>query len=67
VKSQFPFGTRSEIDSDKPSDNDLRQRQAERNALRQRNPRQPAVIRFDAISSDEITMHGKEKVYGSIP
>jgi hypothetical protein len=27
----------------------------------------PAIIRLDATSSDESSMHGKEKVYGSIP
>jgi hypothetical protein len=27
----------------------------------------PAVIRLDATPSDESGMHGKEKVYGSIP
>jgi hypothetical protein len=27
----------------------------------------PAVIRPDAMPSDETFMHGKEKVYGSIP
>ena len=27
----------------------------------------PAVIRPNAMASDETGMHGKEKVYGSIP
>jgi hypothetical protein len=27
----------------------------------------PAAIRPNAMPSDEIGMHGKEKVYGSIP
>jgi len=27
----------------------------------------PAVIRLDPMASDEFGMHGKEKVYGSIP
>ena len=54
--------------SDKPSDNDLRQ-QADRvrrtpdagirSGLRQADP--------VATPSDETGMHGKEKVYGSIP
>ena len=52
--------------SDKPSDNDPRQRQTEHDPLR-RHPLWPAVIRPGAMPSDETFMHGKEKVYGSIP
>ena len=53
--------------SDKPSDNDPRQHQTEGDALRLRYLSRPAVIRPNPTPSDETGMHGKEKVYGSIP
>ena len=53
--------------SDKPSDNDTSHQQTECDVLRHRYPLWPAVIRPNAMPSDGIGVHGKEKVYGSIP
>ena len=53
--------------SDKASDNGSRQRQTQRDVPRHRVSLRPAVIRPNATPSDETGMHGKEKVYGSIP
>jgi hypothetical protein len=53
--------------SDKPSDNGARLRRTQRDVARYGHSPWPAVIRLDATLSDEYGMHGKEKVYGSIP
>jgi len=53
--------------SDKPSDYTLSRQQTERDATRCRYPFWPAITRLSATPADEIGMHGKEKVYGSIP
>ena len=53
--------------SDKPSDNGPRQRQTEPDVPRHWYLLWPAVIRLNAMPSEETGMHGKEKVYGSIP
>ena len=52
--------------SDNPSDNDIRRRSAERDVPRHRNPSNCGnPTQCDSIRRNR--MHGKEKVYGSIP
>ena len=53
--------------SDKPSDNILRQWQTEHDVLRHPNSSDLQKTRPNPTASDGTAMHGKEKVYGSIP
>lgn len=53
--------------SDKPSDNGPHVTAGIARRTQTPQCRRPAVIRRNPIASDETGMHGKEKVYGSIP